>query len=302
MEPLAYLNGQLLPASELSLPVWDAGFVQGVTIAEQLRTFNGRLFRLAEHLQRLRRSLDVVGVFSIDVDSLAAAAEELAGHNHGLLASGDDLGLCLFVTPGAYLAMAPASSNAPTIAMHTFPVPFRFWAEKYSSGQKLVVTNIRQVPGDCWPLELKCRSRMHYYLADQRARRIDPDARALLLDQTGTVTEASTANIVIYRDGEGFVSPPREKILPGVSAATLEDLTAELKTSFSHRTLTVEDLQSADEVILSSTSPCLLPVSAVDGQPIGGGAPGQMFTKAIEAWSRLVGIDIIEQAVRFQNR
>ena len=302
MEPLAYLNGQLVPGSQLTVAVTDAGFVQGVTIAEQLRTFKGRLFCLEEHLQRLRHSLTVVGLSDVDVDPLAASAESLAAHNHGLLAPDDDLGLCLFVTPGAYPAMVAADSDRPTVAMHTFPVPFRFWADKYASGQKLVVTSIRQVPGDCWPAELKCRSRMHYYLADQEARRIDPEARALLLDQTDSVMEASTANIVIYRRAEGFVSPPREKILPGLSAATLEQLSAKLGVSFSHRSLTVEDLQSADEVILSSTSPCLLPVSAIDGEPIGDGSPGPMFNKAIAAWSELVGIDIIEQARRFQSR
>lgn len=302
MEPLAYLNGQLIPASQLSVPVTDAGFVQGITIAEQLRTFKGRLFCLTEHLQRLRRSLTVVGISSVNVDALAAAAEELAAHNHGLLASGDDLGLCLFVTPGAYPAMVSANSDRPTVAMHTFPIPFRYWADQYRNGQKLVVSGIRQVPDNCWPAELKCRSRMHYYLADQEARRIAADARALLLDQAGFVTEASTANIVIYREAEGFVSPPREKILPGVSVATLEGLSTELQVSFSHRTLTIEDLQTADEVILSSTSPCLLPVSALDGQPIAAGAPGPMFNKAIAAWSQLVGIDIIEQAIRFQSR
>jgi branched-subunit amino acid aminotransferase/4-amino-4-deoxychorismate lyase len=302
MEPLAYLNGRLIPAGQLSVAVTDAGFVQGVTIAEQLRTFNGRLFRLPEHLQRLSCSLEAVGISGVDVAPLASAAEELAANNHRLLAPGDDLGLCLFVTPGAYPAMMPAGEDHPTVAMHTFPVPFRFWADKYSHGQKLVVTKIRQVPESCWPPELKCRSRMHYYLADQQARQIDPQARAVLLDQDGWVSEASTANIVIYRESEGIVSPPREKILPGVSVATLEELCAELQVSFSHRPLSVEDLQAADEVILSSTSPCLVPVSAVDGQAIGVGSPGPMFTKAIAAWSQRVGIDIVGQAVRFQNR
>lgn len=302
MQPLAYLNGQFITAASLSVQVFDAGFVQGVTIAEQLRTFNGRLFRLDEHLQRLQNSLNVIGISDVDVAGLADAASELAEQNHKWLVVGDDLGLCMFVTPGPYSAMAPEAEIASTVAMHTFPVPFRLWENKYSSGQKLVVTRVRQVPGDCWPPELKCRSRMHYYLADREARTIDADARALLLDQEGSVTEASTANIVIHRAAEGFVSPPREKILPGVSVATLEELARDLGIPFTHRDIKVEDVCTADEVILSSTSNCLLPVSTVDGQTIGAKCPGPVFTKAIAAWSKLVGVDIVRQAATFFTR
>lgn len=302
MEPLAYLNGHFIPASKLSIPVFDAGFVQGVTIAEQLRTFGGRLFRLEEHLRRLERSLHVVGIPDVDALGLASAAEELAERNHKLLAEGDDLGLCLFVTPGPYFAMAMDAEIAPTVAMHTFPVPFQVWADKYANGQRLAVVDVRQVPGNCWPIELKCRSRMHYYLADRAARQADPSARALLLDQDGFVTEASTANVVIFRQDEGLVSPPQEKILPGVSVATLQDLATELGLQFRHRDLTVEDVRASDEVILTSTSPCLLPVSAIDGQSIGAQMPGNIFTQAIAAWSELVGIDITEQARRFADR
>ena len=60
--PLAYRNGRFLAADELHIPYWDAGFIQGVTVAEQLRTFGGKLFRLADHLQRLRHSLEIVGI------------------------------------------------------------------------------------------------------------------------------------------------------------------------------------------------------------------------------------------------
>src|SRR5438034_2991391 len=102
-QPLAYFNGRFLPVSQVAIPLYDAGFVQGVTVAEQLRTFGGKLFRLERHLERLGRSLRIV-----DVDSgcapaeLAAAARELVAKNHALLAPGDDLGLSIFVTPGPY--------------------------------------------------------------------------------------------------------------------------------------------------------------------------------------------------------
>ena len=232
---LAFLNGKFVPEASLSVPIYDAGFVQGITVAEQMRTFDGTLFRLDEHLARLARSLEIIRIANIDIDALGATAQELASKNHEQLANDDDLGLSLFITPGPYPTFAPAGKNGPTIGMHTYPIPFHLWSEKYSVGERLVVSSIRQVPENCWPLELKCRSRMHYYLADREAREREPGARALLLDQDGFVAEASTASVILYRKDQGFLSPPREKVLPGVSVGMLEDIATELGIAFHHR-------------------------------------------------------------------
>lgn len=302
MPSLAYLNGQFIPEASLAVPVYDAGFVQGVTVAEQLRTFGGKLFRLDQHLGRLQRSLDIIGVSSIDLTALGEAAQELASNNHQLLVSGDDLGLSLFVTPGPYPTFAPPGACEPTIGMHTYPIPFHQWSEKYTTGERLVVSSVRQVPNNCWPLELKCRSRMHYYLADREARQRDPGARALLLDQDDFIAEASTASVVLFRASEGLLLPPREKILPGISVGVLEVLAQEMGIAFRHRDLTVDDAYSADEIILCSTSPCLLPVVSLDRRPIGRVTAGAIFQQAVAAWSQLVGLDIAAQAQQFAQR
>ncbi len=301
--PVAVRNGQFIPEHELTIPVYDAGFMQGVTVSEQMRTFGGRLFRLDDHLARLRHSLTLIGLEDrVDTAQLADWASELVKRNHGRLAAGDDLALALFVTPGPYPAMAPPGDHGPTIGMHTFPLPFRQWVDLYDHGQALEITDIQQVSGNCWPSELKCRSRMHYYLADLHARRKDPAARALLLDSGGHVNEASTANLVIFRDGEGFVSPPREKILPGVSVAMLQSLAEAAGIPFVHREVAVDDILTADEAMLSSTSPCLLPVCSLNGQAIGAACPGPVFRDAIERWSQEVDVAIIAQARRFATR
>ena len=299
-EPIAFLNGKWISPAELSVPVWDTGFVQGVTVAEQLRTFRGRLFRLDVHLDRLANSLRLIGInLNCTMSDLSASATELVQHNHALLAQGNDLGLSVFVTPGPYAAFAPADATGPTVGMHTYPVAFRSFAKKYVIGERLATTDITQVPSTCWPAALKCRSRMHYYLADRHAKLVDPAARALMVDDHGFVTEASTANLVIYRRDVGFISPPREKILPGVSICTLEELARQLRIPFTFRDITVDDVLQSEESLLSSTSPCLLPVVALNTQPIGSGQPGPVFQQAISAWSQFVGVDIIRQAQQF---
>ena len=302
-EPLAYINGQFIPASSASLSPTDGGFVLGATIAEQLRTFAGKLFRLEDHLDRLLQSLKVVGVEpGIGREKLSQVAEELVARNHRLLAPGDDLGLSIFVTPGTYPAYSDEITAQPTLCLHTYRLPFRLWASKYGSGQALVTTDVQQVPPDCWPPGLKCRSRMHYYLADRRAATIEPGARALLLDSQGKVTETSTANLMIHTAEEGLLSPPSRKVLAGISMAQTVALAERLGVSTTERELTPNDVSSAGEVLLTSTPLCLLPVTRFNGRPIGEGLPGKLFRQLLEAWNDLVGIDVARQAELFSRR
>src|SRR5947208_6752075 len=92
-QPLAYLNGRYVPLSQAAVGVFDVGFLQGVTVAEQLRTFSGRLFRLDLHLARLARSLELIGVDpGIPVAEIGKIATALAEQNRALLDPTDDLG------------------------------------------------------------------------------------------------------------------------------------------------------------------------------------------------------------------
>lgn len=293
----AYLNGHFLPAAELAISPTDTGFVLGATIAEQLRTFGGKVFRLDDHLTRLEHSLELLGLEpGLSRQRFTEIALELIEHNYRLLPPGGDLGLSIFVTPGMYPSYSSLGPSQPVVCLHTYPLPFWLWAEKYTTGQALAVPEIRQVPANCWPPTLKCRSRIHYYLADRQAAKIERGARALLLDQEGFVTEASTANLMIYRRAEGLLSPPVDKVLPGISMAEVNDLAAKLDIPTGHRDLTVDDVATADEVLLTSTPLCLLPVTRLNAHPIADGRPGPLYHRLLAAWSDRVGLDIAAQA------
>ncbi|MDG1895846.1 MAG: aminotransferase class IV [Fuerstiella sp.] len=302
MNELSYWNGELVTDAEPSISVLDVGVVQGVAVPEQMRTFGGKLFQLDEHLQRLQRSLHIIGINDLDMEALKSAAEVVASHNHSLLQPGDDLGLTLIVTPGSYTAATHADDPGPTVGMYTTPLPFHRWVKKYSTGETLIISSVRQVPSSCWPAELKCRSRMHYFLADREAQSRKPGARALLLDQDGWVAEASTASVILYREEEGFVVPPADNVLPGVSMSVLQTLAEEMEIAFVRRNISVDDVRSADEVFLCSTSPCVLPVVAVDDSQPGDGLPGEIYQQMIDAWGSLVGLDIVAQASAFAAR
>jgi branched-chain amino acid aminotransferase len=293
----ANFNGAWIPNTELHIGIDDVGFLLGATVTERLRTFRGQVFRLREHLERLRRSLQIVGV---DVDAIteqvASAVPEFVARNRGLLAEDDDWSITAFATPGV------SGAGRPTVCVHGFPLLFQQWADKYDAGLPVVISDTRQVPSKCWPAELKCRSRMHFYLADRAAAARQPGARAVLLDEDGCVAEATTANVLVYLADEGLVSPPREHILAGVSLGVVEELADQLAVPFVVRPLSVDELRTADEAMLASTSVCLLPIVECDGGKIGDGKPGPIFRSLLGAWSKLVDVDVAEQARRCAPR
>ena len=302
-EPIAFLGGELIPASELSVPVYDGGFVLGTTVAEQLRTFGGKLFRMEEHLQRFFASLSLIDLtIPQAAGELFSAANQLVETNHQLLDAGDDLGLCLFATPGPYSTMAPRGASGPMVAMHTYPLPFHRFARTYHSGQALSTTNVPQIPAASLPRDLKCRSRIHYYLADLEAARRQPGSRALMLDGDGSVLEATTANVLIYLQDEGLVSPPPERILPGITVAATLEIAAKLGIPHTHRAIRVEEFAAAEEALLTSTSVCVQPVASLNKRPLGTGRPGPVFTQLLAGWHELTGVDVAAQAQQFASR
>ena len=306
-EPVAWLNGRFLPATALALPVGDAGFVLGATVTEQLRSFRGKLFQPEAHARRLAESLAITGIdlaavcgpdghaAGLTVPQLFEAAGTVASRNTAAGPDGGDVGVVVFVTPGDLAAQHEGHGGSPRAAIHSFPLAFRLWHTAYETGVALRRVRVRQVPDDCWPVRLKCRSRMHYYLADREAAAAEPGSRAILEEFDGTICETSTANVIAVHDG--VLSPPPHA-LEGVSLAFARQLASKAGLIWQPRPLVAADLATADEILLSSTPSCLLPATRVDGLPVGTGAPGPVYRRLLAAWSEAVGLDIASQAVQ----
>jgi branched-chain amino acid aminotransferase len=305
-EPQAFLNGRMLPASQAHLAVYDAGVVLGATVTELVRTFRHELFRLDDHLRRLAQSLHFVGFdIGMTMDELGRTVRQLVAHNAALLGPEDELGVVIFVTAGEYPTYAGGAAGTvrtkPTLCAHTFPLPFELWADKLQSGIHLVTPSIRHVPPQCLDPKMKCRSRMHYYLADQQARFVDREAAALLLDLDGNVTETGAANFLMVEDGT-IVSPSLRNTLPGVSRQTVIEMAAQLAIPFAVRDFQVFDAINAEEAFLASTPYCLMSVTKINGKRIGAGQPGPIYERLTKAWSARVGLDIVGQIVTGARR
>ena len=298
-EPQVYLNGNMLPASRAAINIYDAGVVQGATVTEMVRTFHQRLYRLDDHLARIKRSLRYVRFdIGMTVNELGHVCEELVANNATLLDNDQELGLVIFVTAGEnrmYAGNAAADARqTPTICVHTFPLPFEIFAKKMLEGVHVVTPSTRHVPPQCCDPNMKCRSRMHYYLADQEARLVDPEAVALLLDLDGNVTETSGANFLMVENGT-IVSPTLRNTLPGISRMTVIELAESLRIPFVERDIKPFNAVNADEAFLATTPYCLMPVTKINGIFIGSGRTGEIFGKLMDAWSRKVDIDIMGQ-------
>ncbi len=300
--PLAYLNGRFLPQADAHLTLHDAGFVWGATITDLCRTFRQRPFRLGDHLRRFRRSCELACVpMTASDDELSAVAERLIAHNAPPGADapgspGGDLAIVFFATPGpvGYYLGEPGGpgDGPPTLGAHTFPLPFARYQRLVRDGAVLVTPGVQHVPAACVDPRIKQRSRLHWWIAEQKARRPEPGASALLLDADGFVTETASANFLLVRGGT-VLSPPRDSVLNGVSLQVVEELCGELGIPFAESRLTVEDCCNADEAMLAGTSYCLAGVRRVAGADLAG--PGPIRRRLLDAWGQIVGVDIERQ-------
>lgn len=281
-----------MPITRAVLPLHDAGFVFGATITDLCRTFRHQLFRLDDHLGRFRQSCALAGVPQPIADSeLAAIAAKLVAHNASLLAAADDLALVLFATPGpvGHYAGRTIIEPAPTLGLHTFPLPFHRWRHYFQEGLHLIVPPTRQLPAECVDPRVKQRSRLHWWQAEQQAHIVDPVASALLLDIQGYVTETAFANFLIVRQGQ-VLSPKRQRILGGISLVVVEEMCHELNIPFAEMDLRLDDCQRAEEAFVTSSSFCIAPVSRVGTWDLP--CPGPLFERLLRHWSNQVGVDI----------
>lgn len=294
-EPLAWLNGEYLPFQSAGLPLSDLGFVGGLAVAEMIRTFGGQPFRLDEHLARLRLSCQRVGFETpLAHQTWVEVVEHLLQHNMPLVPQGGDLGIIVFVTAGPNPTYVGAGSHGCTHGAHTFSLPFANWASRLTSGVSLVTVDAPAVDSPLLDFQVKSRSRMHWHLADRIARESDPAAVALLVDAGGHVSETATSNIVAVR-GSRLSTPRRDHVLNGISLRMVADLAESAGYEFVEADLTVDDLLASDEVLLTSTPTCLLPVKSVNGMPLRESIPGPALTRLQQLWSEAVGLDIVRQ-------
>jgi len=301
-EKIVYLNGRFVNESEAHISIVDAGIVMGATVTEMTRTFAQKPYRLSDHVDRLYRSVKYarLGTLSIDKDEMIAITNRLAAHNAAIEGEGVEIGIIHFVTPGlfqGYVGGAAAGDKmSPTICVHSFPLQFHRFRKGFVSGLHAITPATRHIPPQCLEPKMKYRSRLHWWIADQEVRAIDPEAVTLLLDLDGNITETSGANFMIVKDGV-IRSPTTRNILPGIARQTVVEIAAGLGIPFVEEDLQLYHVINADEAFITTTPICISPVTRINHVPIGDGKQGPVFERLLAAWSAEVGIDIRKQVL-----
>jgi D-alanine transaminase len=266
---IVYLNGQFLPLAQAFVPVLDRGFIFGDGVYEVIPVYGGRIFRLGEHLQRLDASLAGIRLTNpMTHAQWDALLTTLVAKN-----GGGELSLYLQITRGvAPRDHAFPANTAPTIfATTTALKPVA--AELLASGARAItLEDIR------WKhCHIKAIALLPNVLLRQQA--LDAGAQEAILIRDGLVTEGAASNIFMVKDGVIKTPPKGPFLLPGVT----RDLALELAAAngLPHREcdFSREELLQADEAWLSSSTRELLPITQIDGQAIGSGAPGPVWQR-----------------------
>ncbi len=295
----AYFNGEWLPFSEVKIDPSDRGFVVGDVVFDVARTFNGKSFRMKEHVDRLYRSLKFIRIDpGLSPEEMTQISEEAIARNEDLREAVGDFTVRQFVTrgPGRWTHDA----GPPAVCVHVSPIDFGRFARYYKGGAHGVIPRTRSYSAESLDPKVKHFSRMNFNLAEMEVADVDPEAWPILTDVDGNLTEGTGYNVFLVTDGV-IRTPGDRSILQGISRGMAFDVARQLNISLSEEELQPYDLYTADEVFITGTSPCVLPITKVDRREIGDGGVGPVTQQLLAAWSERVGIDIVDQGVRFDR-
>lgn len=300
-ERVAYLNGQLVPESQALLSIRDSGFVYGDAVFDTARTFNGKIFRLKEHVDRLYRSLRYVRIDpGLSPEEMLRTTEQVVEENLPLLREGEDYWVSQRISRGLpYLDGEMPEREGPTVVIECTPLPLRARATLFRDGIDVLISAVRRIAPEALSPRAKTTNYLNMQLAALEVKDRNPGAWAILLDARGNLCEGNGSNLFLVQDG--VVRTPREEfVLPGISRQTVMEICADLGIPCKEADLSLYDAAVADEAFITSTSLCLCPVRSIDGQTLAAGrVPGPVTQRIIGAYAKLVGMDFVAQYLRF---
>ncbi len=299
-ERFVYLNGDYVPERDAKVSVLDRGFRWGDAVYDATRTFDGRLFKLDEHVERFFRSLRYARIDPrLDKPAVTALSEEVVRRNEPARRAADgDYLLTMQASRGLVGGIySPGESAMPTVTAYCMPLAFAVHARYYRNGAPVIVTATRRTPPESVSPRAKVSNKMNHFQAEFEAKAADPDAFALMLDTDGNIAESSGSDFLFISNGVLRI-PQRRTHLTGVSLLTAVELAEKLGLETDEGAFTQFDLYQAEEAMLTASTYCLLPVVKVNGLALGDGKPGPIVGRLLHAWSELVGVDIVDQAFK----
>ena len=267
-----YLNGAFMPVEEAQVSVLDRGFLFGDGVYEVIPVYAGHVLRLDEHLQRLQQSLDAI---QLEVNEpwteLIDTLIELNG--------GGDLSVYLQITRGTASTRDHAfpRTSLPTVFMMATPFTPVQDLEQVQGIKAVTVADNRWL---CCFIKSICLQ--PNVLLKQQATEAGAEDAILIRD--GFVTEAAAANVFVIKDGVIYTAPKNELILGGITRDLILELVQGAGISCREEAPSVVLLETADEVWISSSTREIVPVTELDGRPVGDGAVGPVWYNAMQQY------------------
>lgn len=264
---MIYLNGEFMPIEEARISVLDRGFIFGDGVYEVIPVYSRRPFRLREHLQRLQHSLNAIRLSNPhDEDEWVRLINELIALNPE-----DDQSLYLHITRGVAKRDHAFPANAtPTVFMMSNPL-ITSSPEQVANG----VAVVSAIDNRWLHCDIKAISLLPNVLLRQLA--VDAGASETLLLRDGFLTEGAASNIFIIRDNI-LLAPPKDNLmLPGITYDVILELAATAALKIEIRRISEQEVRTAQELWLSSSTKEVLAITRLDGQPVGDGQPGPIF-------------------------
>jgi len=296
-ESIVYLNGAFVPESEAKVSVLDSGFNAGDGVYDVTRTFRHKPFKLREHTERLFRSLRYTRInCGMSVEEMEKTTLEVLDLNKPILRENEDCALWQVVSRGVRSSRGNRVSGRATVTVYPVIVNFPEFATFYVEGAPLVIPATRRIPPQCLESKAKITNKMNHNMAAFEAKQVDPRAIPLMLDIDGNLSETSAHNVFLVIDGK-LCTPSDRNVLGGITKAAIFELAKQLGVEVVDGNYTPFDLYNAEEAFLGSTSPSFVPIKTVNGVEIGKGAPGPITLRLVGAWNKMVGMDIVDQAL-----
>ncbi|AEA47585.1 branched-chain-amino-acid transaminase [Archaeoglobus veneficus] len=288
---LVYINGEFVPESEAKVSVFDHGFLYGDGVFEGIRAYNGRVFKLKEHIDRLYDCAKVIDL-QIPVtkeEFMDIILETLRRNNLR------DAYIRPIVTRGVGdLGLDPRKCSRPMIIVITKPWG-KLYGDLYEKGLKAVTVTVRRNAIDSLPPNIKSLNYLNNILAKIEANAKGGD-EAIFLDHNGYISEGSGDNVFIVKNGAVY-TPPTLNNLKGITRAVAIEIIQKLGIPFKETNLGLFDLYSADEIFVTGTAAEIAPITVIDGRTVGDGKPGEITKRLMDEFRKLTeteGVPIYE--------
>lgn len=270
-EPVVYWGGAYVPKGAVRISPDDRGFLFGDGVYDVIRAVDGRLFRAADHVERLRGNAAALGVDDGNLDVLTVARELLA--RNGL--ERGDATIYVQITRGAAPRSHAFPDPAPPPSVYVAAQAFerrRTWQER--GIRMITVPDVRW--GRC---DIKTICLLPNVLAVERAKKAGADEALFVRD--GVALEGAHTSFFAVIDGSAVTAPLGNQILPGITRRVILGLAAELGIPAQEARIQAAELSRAAEAFVTGTTTDVSPVVAIDGRPLGSGVPGPV-TRALQ--------------------